>query len=508
MITRMLFAAVWLASTAKAGPPLTTIQDVLYKADGTRFNGTVAIAWTSFEASDASAIATQTTSVKVVNGNLRVQLVPTANSTPPMVYSVTYNSDGKIQFQETWSVPASPQPVRVRDVRVASSNTVASDTGSGNGTGSMDESDVVGLTADLAARPVKGPGFAPGAVTVVNAAGSLDSVTGSATDCVHVDGSSGPCGAAQNASFVDAESPAGLVDGANTQFTLSASPNPAASLYLYRNGMLQAAGRDYTLSGQTVSFVSAAAPQPGDTLLAWYRLSSDATDSISFVDGESPSGTIDGSNQTFLLSAAPNPASSLAVFRNGMLLKAGQDYALNGQTLSFVAAATPQPGDTLLASYRLSGSGSASATPYPSPQVVCSGTGGLTSDAVLSSLGTCFIPAGLLLPGDRVEVRFDLEHQGSTSAFSFEVHWGATVLGHRDANVSDTLVTGRVDAGILPAGAQLSYQSWGAALPFQAGVGSAPDAYNAGLTIDFQGNLASASSDTLTLRNFAVVRLP
>ena len=48
-----------------------------------------------------------------------MQPVPTASGTPVVYYAVTYNSDGRVQFQETWSVPASAQPVRVRDVRVA-----------------------------------------------------------------------------------------------------------------------------------------------------------------------------------------------------------------------------------------------------------------------------------------------------------------------------------------------------------------------------------------------------
>ena len=41
MIRRTIFAVVCLALAAVAAPPLTTIQDVLYKADGTRFNGPV-----------------------------------------------------------------------------------------------------------------------------------------------------------------------------------------------------------------------------------------------------------------------------------------------------------------------------------------------------------------------------------------------------------------------------------------------------------------------------------
>jgi hypothetical protein len=504
MITRTIFAAVLLAWSALAGPPLTTIQDVLYKADGTRFNGTLAIAWSSFQAVDASAITTQTTTVKVVDGNLRVQLVPTTNSTPPTVYQVTYNSDGRVQFHETWAVPPSAQRVRLRDIRVAASTSSFPDIGNVGAT--VEESDVVGLTADLGARPIKGPGYTASRVAIVNDTGGLESATGNTSDCVRVDGSSGPCGGGQASSFVDAESPSGIVDGANTQFTLSSLPNPAGSLALYRNGILEKAAQDFTLNGQALVFVSAATPQPGDTLLAWYRLSG-AGDTPSFVDSDSPSGALDGVNSQFTLSAAPNPASSLAVFRNGLLQKTGQDYTLIGVTLTFVPGNTPQPGDTLLASYRLSGNGSGSPQAYPSAQIVCSGTGAATTAAVLSSLGTCFIPGGLLQPGDRVDVRFDLAHQGSQSGFTFEIHWGATVLAHLDAPSSDTLVSGRADAAILAAGAQLSFQSWGAVLPFTAGVAAAADTYTSGLTIDLQGKLSTAVSDTLALRNFTVVRL-
>jgi hypothetical protein len=424
MTLRLLFAVVWLASSALAAPPLTTIQDVLYKADGTRFNGTVTISWTSFQAMDNSTIATQSVTVKIVDGNLHVQLVPTTTSTPTTYYSAKYNSNGRVQFEETWSVPSSAQPLHVRDVRVAMPSSLAvADTG-GTSTPAQ-ESDIVGLIADLGARPLKGPGFAAGRVAVVNPLGALESASGSATDCVHVDGSSGPCGGSQPA-FVDGDSPAGIVDGSNTSFTLSAVPNPAASLAVYRNGMLQKTGQDYT-----------------------------ATDSA----------------------------------------------------IQFVAAAAPQPGDTLLASYRLIGADSGTPQVFPNPQVLCSGTGAATSSTSLTSIGACTIPAGLLAPGDRVEIRFDFAHQGTASGFSFEIHWGATTILQRAAAASDTLVTGRANAAILAAGAQLDSQSWGTVLPFNASVASAADTYTDGLTIDFLGMLAQ-TGDTLTLANYTVVRFP
>ena len=424
MFPRSLLAAVLLVSPALAAPTLTTVQDMLYKADGTRFNGTLTIAWNSFQAADRSAIVTQSTTVKVVDGNLRVQLVPNATSSPQTYYVVTYNSDGRVQFQEIWSVPLSPQPLRVRDVRMAAPNLTAADTGGGS-SGPIQESDVVGLIGDLGARPAKGPGFAAGRVAVISALGNLESASGDPGDCVRVDGSSGPCGS-QAASFVDGDTLAGLVDGSNTSFSLTAMPDPPTSLAVYRNGLLQKIVQDYTVAGRTVQFVAANAPAPGDTLLASYRLTG-------------------------------------------------------------VDASAPQP--------------------FPGSQVLCSGTGTFTNSTALASIGSCSIPAGLLAAGDRVEIRFDVEHQGTASGFSVEVHWGATTVLHRDAAATETLVTARADSAVTAAGAQLSHQSWGAALAFSAGVAASTDSYTDGLTIDFQGKLAQAG-DTVTLRAFTVVRLP
>jgi hypothetical protein len=339
---------------------------------------------------------------------------------------VTYNSDGRVQFQENWAVPASATPLRVRDVRVATPVTsagavIANDTGSGP----VPESDVVGLIADLGARPVKASSLAAGTVAYVDALGMLDSVEGNASDCVHVDGSSGPCGG-QPTSFVDADSLTGIVDGSNGTFTLSGTPAPSTSLAVYRNGILQKAGQDFSFSGAAITFVTASVPQPGDTLLASYRLGT----------------TVSGTGQMF-----------------------------------------------------------------PSPQVLCSSTGSATTATTLASIGTCSIPAGVLLPGDRVTIAFELSHQGSTSGFSFEVDWGATAMVARSGASTDMLVTGRADAAILAASSQLSAQSWGAVLPFSASVSAASDAYTNGIAINFQGMLAQ-SGDTLSLASYTVVRLP
>lgn len=85
-------------------------------------------------------------------------------------------------------------------------------------------------------------------------------------------GATGPQGPPGNSgSFNDAEVPAGTVNGVNAVFALSATPNPAASLILIRNGLVQTAGVDFTLSGAAITFLAGAIPQTGDGLITWYR---------------------------------------------------------------------------------------------------------------------------------------------------------------------------------------------------------------------------------------------
>src|SRR6266700_3101247 len=87
--------AAALCGLAFAQSGLTTIQDTLFKADGTRFSGTLTIEWSTFDSTGIGTIVKQSKSVPVVNGNLQVQLVPNAAAAAPgNVYTVHYQSDG------------------------------------------------------------------------------------------------------------------------------------------------------------------------------------------------------------------------------------------------------------------------------------------------------------------------------------------------------------------------------------------------------------------------------
>ncbi|WP_321471019.1 hypothetical protein [uncultured Paludibaculum sp.] len=255
----------------EAAPPLTQIYDTLYKADGTPFTGSATISWRSFTAADASNIPANSMTVQVVGGLLRVRLVPTTNASANAYYTARFNADGKVQFTELWAVPPSNLALAVKDVRIQSASTTNLTLDSETAV-QVQISDVIGLTEALTDRPTRSIAFQPNRAALIDATGAIASVSGSEGDCVHVDGTAGPCGAGgSSVGFVDMETPSGTVNGVNTIFVLSQAPFPATSLHLFRNGILQKPSVDYVLSGNGVTFLAVATPQAGDILSASYR---------------------------------------------------------------------------------------------------------------------------------------------------------------------------------------------------------------------------------------------
>jgi hypothetical protein len=337
-----------LGTKLGATPPLTTISDTLFNADGTYFNGDVIISWPTFEASDTSNIAAATENIQVNNGVLFVQLVPTTNANSAAVYTVQYTSLGVTQFTQAWAVPPSDFPLRVRDVALPPGSVSGSAPAV---TTIITIGDVTGLQSALNVRPPMGTSFGISRAAVIDATGAIDAASGNTSDCLHVDGTSGAC-ASISTTFIDDEVPGGTINGTNAAFTLANVPNPPASLELFRNGLLLTQGGDYTLSANAITFASGAVPQPNDVLAAFYRLSV-SIPGVGFVDQETPTGAINGTNAVFMLSQTPSPVASLALYRNGLLMSASVDYTLSGMTVTFLSASIPQSTDTLIASYRI-----------------------------------------------------------------------------------------------------------------------------------------------------------
>jgi hypothetical protein len=70
---------------------------------------------------------------------------------------------------------------------------------------------------------------------------------------------------------------------------------------------------------------------------------------VNFADAEVPAGLINGANHVYTLVNAPSGAS-LQLFLNGIMCKAGVDYVLAGNTITYTNA--PQAGDSHEAFYR------------------------------------------------------------------------------------------------------------------------------------------------------------
>jgi hypothetical protein len=71
--------------------------------------------------------------------------------------------------------------------------------------------------------------------------------------------------------FSDGETPAGTLNGINAAFTLLFAPSPVNSMILFRNGLLQTHGFDFSQAGNVITFLAGSIPQAGDELTASYR---------------------------------------------------------------------------------------------------------------------------------------------------------------------------------------------------------------------------------------------
>jgi hypothetical protein len=340
-----------------AAQTVSTIRDTVKNADGSNFYGRAIVSWQGFTAASGATIAPNSTTVAITNGYLSVVLTPTTNASSGAYYTIQYASnDGTKLWSEYWAVPPSWTALTLAQVRVSTPPASGGNGGQSGGiTLPISEADVRNLLNDLAARPTKSTVVTPSRAAIFDASGNIGSVSGNPSDCVHVDGTSGACGSSGSVSisagFVDGEAPSGTLNGTNLAFTLSQSPLPALSLSLYRNGIELRQGVDYSLSTNSVTFIPAAAPQPGDQLTAFYRVAGGPVP-VSFADAEVPAGTMDGSNATFSIAAAPSPTASLQLFKNGTLLTATKDYTIAGRTITFFGTAIPQAPDKIQAFYR------------------------------------------------------------------------------------------------------------------------------------------------------------
>mgnify|MGYP001583865821 CR=1 FL=1 len=80
-------------------------------------------------------------------------------------------------------------------------------------------------------------------------------------------------------------------------------------------------------------------------------LSASGSGGFNFSDSETPSGSVNGLNSTFVLAHTPSPATSLIFVVNGQVLApSGVDMTLSGTTVTTITA--PPTNSVVLAWYR------------------------------------------------------------------------------------------------------------------------------------------------------------
>ena len=141
--------------------------------------------------------------------------------------------------------------------------------------------------------------------------------------------------------FQDAETPSGVIDGVNVTFTLAATPNPAASLVLTKNGIVQKPSIDFTLSLATITFLIGAEPQVGDTLLSWYR--TDGSNAGGDLTSTYPNPVVSGIRGRVVSATVPLDGQCL-VWSNGSSQWVPQECAKVNDSLQWHFSGTPAAG--------------------------------------------------------------------------------------------------------------------------------------------------------------------
>lgn len=113
MLAMLMVLIAVLCGRAAAQVATTTVQDTVYRADGTVAGGSVVVSWPAFTTAAGQAVAAGNTSVTLgANGALSVAVAPNAGATPDGTYytAVFHLNDGSTS-QQYWVIPVSATPV-------------------------------------------------------------------------------------------------------------------------------------------------------------------------------------------------------------------------------------------------------------------------------------------------------------------------------------------------------------------------------------------------------------
>ncbi len=117
LVTAMI-ALLGACYGAAAQVVTTTIQDTVYRADGTPAGGTIVVSWPAFTTAAGQAVAAGNTSVTLgPNGALSLALTANVGATPDgSYYTAVLHLDDGTTSQQYWVVPASGTPVTLATI--------------------------------------------------------------------------------------------------------------------------------------------------------------------------------------------------------------------------------------------------------------------------------------------------------------------------------------------------------------------------------------------------------
>ncbi|HUS20246.1 MAG TPA: hypothetical protein VMZ25_11410 [Terriglobales bacterium] len=120
LISVLCMVSAIRAGAAQSGPQLTTIADVIYRANGGPATGTVVISWPAFNTADNKPVAAGELSIAIGNeGTVNFALVPNEGGDPGgTFYKAVYKLSDGTTFTEYWVVPAA-SPTTIAAIRAS-----------------------------------------------------------------------------------------------------------------------------------------------------------------------------------------------------------------------------------------------------------------------------------------------------------------------------------------------------------------------------------------------------